>query len=249
MSDDLLQEYHETRSPEVRARLIEMYLPLVRYNASKMLPGLHSSVELQDLVSWGVFGLIDALERYDPEAGAKFSTFATYRIQGSIHDEMRALAWEPRSVRQKLRAVVTAQTELEHSLGASPSDMQVATHVGISLDELTRVRREADVAMVASLSSPGGDDDEADAEGHLGDTVISPEMMSSELADYAELSASVATGIGMLEGQDRTLFEWVYVQGRPFKDVARVLGVTESWVSHLHTRGLVRLQRILSARY
>lgn len=252
MSEDLWREYRTGRDPLLRARLIEMHLPLVRYIASKMLPALHSSVELQDLVSWGCFGLIDAVERYDPDAGTKFSTFATYRIQGSINDEMRAQAWEPRSVRQKSRALLVSVVDLEHKLGRSPTDIEVATHVGVSLQELARTRREMDVARVGSLSAPAAStagDFSADFGGNqMGEMIASVELGAIG-AEYEELSAAVAAAISRLGRQDRDLFEWVYVQRMPFKDIAKTLGVTESWVSHLHTRGLVRLQRVLSARY
>jgi RNA polymerase sigma factor for flagellar operon FliA len=219
----------------------------VRYTAQKMLGGLHASVERQDLVSWGTFGLMDAIERYDPDAGTKFSTFATYRIQGAINDEMRKQAWEPKSVRAKSRAVIAAAADLEHELGRSPTDIEVSTRVGISVEELSRIRHDMDVARVASLSSPTrGDDDERSGElGHLIEAV----ELGDVAHEFGELAASVATAITHLGPEDRDLMEWVYVQGLPFKDIARNLGVTESWVSHLHTRGMVRLQRVLSARY
>jgi RNA polymerase sigma factor for flagellar operon FliA len=248
MTEDLWREYRDHRDPALRARLIEMHLPLVRYIASKMLPSLHSSVELQDLVSWGCFGLIDAVERYDPEAGTKFSTFATYRIQGSITDEMRAQAWEPRSVRQKSRAVIAAVADLERQLGRTPSDIEVATHVGCSMDELGRTRLEMDAARVASLSATRDDDGE-NGGSEFGEIALAATDLGDAGAEYEELSASVASAISRLGRQDRDLLEWVYVQGRPFKEIAAILGVTDSWVSHLHIRGLVRLQRILSARY
>jgi RNA polymerase sigma factor for flagellar operon FliA len=248
LSDDLWREYRRTRERALRDRLIEMHLPLVRYTAQKMLGGLHASVERQDLVSWGTFGLMDAIERFDPDAGTRFSTFATYRIQGSINDEMRKQAWEPKSVRAKSRAVLAAAADLERELGGSPTDVQVATRVGISVEELAKVRREMDIARVGSLSSPtrgNGDDDSSGELGHIIEAV--------ELGDigyeFAELSASVAEAITHLGQEDRDLMEWVYAQGLPFKEIARILGVTESWVSHLHTRGMVRLQRVLSAKY
>lgn len=244
--EDLWHQYRATRDPALRAQLIEAHLPLVRYIATKMLPSLHSSVEHQDLVSWGVFGLMDAVERYDPDAGTRFSTFATYRIQGSINDEMRAQAWEPRSVRARFRAVAAAGTDLEHALGRTPTEAEVAARVGITVEELGAIQRDVDHAKVASLSSAdsAGDDDRYG----LGDMLAAADLGHLE-HEMAELSASVATAITRLPAQDQMLFAWVYGQRMPFKDIAQTLGVTESWVSHLHTRGMVRIQRILSARY
>lgn len=247
MTDDLWAEYRRTKDRALRDRLVEAHLPLVRYIATKMLPGLHASVEHQDLVSWGCFGLIDAVERFDPEAGTKFSTFATYRIQGAITDEMRALAWEPRSVRARYRQVKLAESDLEAQLGRAATDIEVATHVGVTLEELSRIRQEVDVARVSTLSAPTGGDESADTM-TLGDLLVSEEMGHTG-HEMAELTASVAEAITRLPEQDRAILEWVYVQERPFKDIAGILGVTESWVSHLHTRGLVRLQRVLSAAY
>lgn len=247
MSEQLWREYRASREPALRQQLIEAHLPLVRYIATKMLPGLHASVEHQDLVSWGVFGLMDAVERYDPDAGTKFSTFATYRIQGSINDEMRAQAWEPRSVRARFRAVSSATSELEHELGRTPTELEVATRVGITIEELGAIQRDIDHARVASLSAErsGGEDDER---GGIGDLLAAADLGHLE-HEMAELSASVATAVTRLPEQDQLLFAWVYAERMPFKQIAQTLGVTESWVSHLHTRGMVRLQRILSARY
>lgn len=252
MSGDLWREFRETtdekRARALRDQLIEMHLPLVRYTATKMIPHLHASVERQDLVSWGTFGLIDAIERYDPDAGTKFSTFATYRISGAITDEMRKLSWEPKSVRAKSRAVLLATTQLEHELGRAPTDIEVATHVGISIEELGRTKRDMDVARVASLSaSPSA----GDSDGRVDDLgSLIPALQLGDLEhEMADLSTRVAVAITHLAQEDRDLMEWVYVQHLPFKVIATNLGVTESWVSHLHTRSMVRLQRILSARY
>lgn len=256
MTEDLWREYRTLRSEQdtaaakaMRDLLIETHLPLVRYTATKMLPGLHSSVERQDLVSWGVFGLIDAIERYDPDAGAKFSTFATYRIQGAINDEMRKQAWEPKSVRAKNRALLAAAAELERELGRTPTDMEVSTRVGVSTEELARTRREMDVARVASLSVETRDDDGDSGRGNLGELIAAMDLPDHFEAEMTGLAAAVSSAVCLLSEEDRDLMEWVYVQHLPFKEIARNLGVTESWVSHLHTRGMVRLQQILSARW
>jgi RNA polymerase sigma factor FliA len=114
---DVWARYKAAPTPEDREVLIVAHIPLVRYVASRMMPSLHSSVERQDLVSYGMFGLMDAIEKFDLNAGVKFSTFATYRIRGAITDEMRGQAWEPRSVRARSRVVVQAMTDLDRSYG------------------------------------------------------------------------------------------------------------------------------------
>lgn len=248
MNDDLWVAYHRERDLDTRNALVEAHLPLVKYIATRMLPGLHASVEHQDLVAWGCIGLIDAIERFDPDAGAKFSTFATYRIQGSITDEMRAQAWEPRSVRARFRAVQAAMTDLERELGRPPADQEVATRIGCTLEELARIHQDVDSSRVTALSTPVGGQDLGEGRAQLGDFIASSELGSTE-HEMGELAASVGEAVSRLPEQDRVLLQWVYVQRMPFKEIAKVLGVTESWVSHLHTRGLVRLQRVLSAAY
>jgi RNA polymerase sigma factor for flagellar operon FliA len=245
---ELWREYARTRDSKLRERLIESHLPLVRYIATKMLPSLHASVQHQDLVSYGVFGLMDAVDRYDVEAGTKFSTFATYRIQGSINDEMRAQAWEPRNVRSRYRQVLRAVGDLERELGRIPSEIEVATHVGISVEELRRIEGDARVSQVGSLSAPfGGATGESDSI-EVGDTVEAPAL--GDLGyEVTEAARSIGAAIQRLDEQDRSLFEWIYVHGLTFRQIADMLSVTESWISHLHTGLLVRLQRTLSALY
>ena len=238
----LFESYQATRDPKLRERLILSHVPFVRYVASQMLPKLHQSVEYQDLVSYGMFGLIDAVERYDLKAGTKFSTFAMYRIRGSIGDGIRAQAWEPRSVRSRHRAVAAATAELEHELGRAPTEDEVATRVGIATREVRQAQHDMRSAYVDSINRQviGGEEEVAA-------TIADHD---SELATpMAELGERMGTAIAELPEQERLLLEWVYVQGKPFKDIASVLGVHDSLVSHLHTKALVSVQRAMAGQY
>lgn len=244
----LFEVYQETRDPAVREQLIVAHVQLVRYVASRMLHNLHSSVELQDLQSYGMFGLIDAIERYDPAREVKFSTFATYRIQGAINDEMRAQAWEPRSVRALHRRVLAGGSELEHKLGRAPTELEVATHVGITLAELRRVQQEVATSRVVSV--------DAHAQTVEPGLTLADLLSSREQEDLGMLNSQVSQVVLMLTvamdrlpSNERVLLQLIYVQQMMLKDIARVLQVTDSWVSHLHTRSMVNLQRIMAGQF
>lgn len=244
----LFETYQVTHDPGVREQLIVAHMQLVRYVASRMLPSLHSSVELQDLVSYGMFGLIDAIERFDLAYKVKFQTFASYRIQGAINDEMRAQAWEPRSVRSRFRQVQAAAADLEHALGRAPTEEEVATAVGTDVVELRRIEGEMRTARVHSLSTPlrGA---EAGTEGMALEDVIVGLDLGDVDPQLREMRTMMATAMSRLPVNERVLLQLIYVERLRLKDIARVLHVTDSWVSHLHTRSLVSLQRTLTGQY
>ncbi len=245
--DGLWLSYQVHHSKEIRDRLIEVHIPLVEYVARRMLPRMHSSVELQDLIAYGTFGLMDAIERFDIGNGVKFSTFASYRIQGSITDELRSQAWEPRSVRSRYRQVLDATAELEHRLGRLPSVEELATHVGITPGELHRIESDVDASRVGSLDAPILQSDGSSITGDQGVPTVDP---AQELdPQMHEAGVKLANGLGHLTDNERLLLRLIYVSGVPLKGIAESLGVTESWVSHLHTKVMVRLQRTLAAQY
>lgn len=229
-----------------RETLILVHVPLVRYVAGRMMSGLHASVEYQDLVSYGMFGLIDAIEKFKLDAGTKFSTFATYRIRGAITDEMRDQAWEPRSVRARSRVVVQAMTDLERKLGRPPTEIEVATHVEMSVSELRRLAGDLRMSRVSSINKPVGQ--EGEGEFTVADTLVSPDTTDLH-PQIGEAASLVAAGLELLPENERILMLMIYIKGMPLKAIAGVLEVTESWVSLLHTRAMVNLQRSLSAQY
>ena len=141
-NDPLLEawdDFKQNGSSKARDGLILHYSPLVKYVASRVAVGLPANVEQADLISYGIFGLIDAIEKYEPERGFKFETYAISRIRGSIIDELRAIDWVPRSVRSKAREVEKAYVSLENELKRPPSDAEIAREMGISVDELNRI--------------------------------------------------------------------------------------------------------------
>lgn len=247
---DVWARYKAAPTPEDREVLIVAHISLVRYVASRMMPSLHSSVERQDLVSYGMFGLMDAIEKFDLNAGVKFATFATYRIRGAITDEMRGQAWEPRSVRARSRVVVQAMTDLELKLGRPPTEDEVATHVDMSVADLRRLGSDRRMSVVSSINKAIGS---GEGEFTVADTLVSVDVggVQEEATMFAQ---RLAEAIPRLPEQERVLLQMLYAtpdQGRvgmSLKDIAAVLRVTESWISLLHTRAMIVLQRTLAGQ-
>jgi RNA polymerase sigma factor for flagellar operon FliA len=237
--------YKTKPCPEDRETLILAHLPLVHYMARRVLPSLHESVEYNDLVSYGIFGLIDAIEKFDLTKGIKFSTFAAYRVRGQIIEEMRGLAWEPRSVRQRSRAIAQAAIELENSLGRPPIEAELATGVGITVAELRRSSSDIRASKVRSMDQRARQNAAGDLSATLGERVAAADI-TDQPAELHEAAALLAAGMEKVPDNERALLQLIYVKGLSLKYIASVLGVTESWVSLLHTRALVVLQRTLA---
>jgi len=243
----LWQEFQKSRDKAVRDRLILTYAPLVKYVAGRLGSGLPAHVDEGDLVSYGLLGLIGAIERYDPDRDVKFETYAIARIKGSILDELRALDWVPRSVRSRARQIERAMSELEAKLGCAPSDEELATKVGITVDELegslTDISRSSIGALdeLWTISGSGGDqvaliDTIEDTQG--------PEPQSA-LAQ-TELREMVADAITSLPEREKLVITLYYYEDLTLREIGEVLGVTESRVSQLHTKAILRLKARLS---
>jgi RNA polymerase sigma factor for flagellar operon FliA len=244
--DEVWVRYKAEPTAGDREVLILAHIPLVRYVASRMMPSLHSSVEYQDLVAYGMFGLIDAIEKYDLGAGTKFSTFAHYRIRGAITDEMRLQAWEPRSVRARSRQVAQAEQDLELKLGRRPGEKELAGHLNMTVPELRRVESDVNASRIASMSASI---DTGEGTTTLADFLPSHTDTIELDPEVAEAAGMLAAAMEMLPENDRILMVMIYVRGMALKEIARLLEVTESWVSLLHTRAMVSLQRTLSAAF
>jgi RNA polymerase sigma factor for flagellar operon FliA len=244
---EIWRTFRRTGDRALRDRLILMYAPIVKYVAGRLGSGLPAHVDEGDLVSYGLLGLISAIERYDPDRDVKFETYAIARIKGSILDELRALDWVPRSVRSRARQIERAMSELEARLGRAPSDEELAKKVGVSVEELENTLTDISRSSIAALdelwtiSGSGGDqvaqiDTIEDTQG--------PEPQSAFA--QTELREMVADAITSLPEREKLVITLYYYEDLTLREIGEVLGVTESRVSQLHTKAVLRLKARLS---
>ena len=241
-------DYRRGKDKGIRDRLILTYAPLVKYVAGRLGSGLPAHVDEGDLVSYGLLGLIGAIERYDPERDVKFETYAIARIKGSIIDELRAMDWVPRSVRSRARDIERAIGELERKLHRAPTDEEIAEKLGVTTDDLNESLTEIGRSSIAALdelwtiSSGGGGDQVA-----LIDTIEDtqgPEPQS-ELAQ-TELKEALGEAIARLPEREKLVVTLYYYEELTLREIGEVLGVTESRVSQLHTKAILRLKARLA---
>ncbi len=239
-------EYRRTNDKALRERLIVTYAPLVKYVAGRLGSGLPAHVDEGDLVSYGLLGLIGAIERYDPERDIKFETYAIARIKGAIIDELRALDWVPRSVRSRAREIERAIGELEAKLGRAPSDEEIAAKIGISGEELEESLTDISRSSIAALDEPWSVSGEGDQISLL-DTIEDPSgSRPADALDETELKELVADAISRLPEREKLVITLYYYEELTLREIGEVLGVTESRVSQLHTKAILRLKSRLS---
>jgi RNA polymerase sigma factor FliA len=231
----------------LRDRLILSYAPLVKYVAGRLGSGLPAHVDEEDLVSYGLLGLIGAIERYDPDRDVKFETYAITRIKGAIIDELRSLDWVPRSVRARAREIERAIAALEAKLRRPPSDEEIARQVGITVDELdgslTDISRSSIAALdeLWTVSGSGGD------QVALIDTIEDADAPAPDSALAAtELKEALGEAITRLPEREKLVVTLYYYEELTLREIGEVLGVTESRVSQLHTKAVLRLKARLS---
>jgi len=242
----LWRDFKDGESESAREQLIIHYSPLVKYVASRVATGLPANVEQADLVSYGIFGLIDALEKFDLAREIKFETYAIPRIRGAIIDELRALDWVPRSVRFKAREVEKAYSELESSLKRAPSEAEMAEYLGVSRSELHDIVTQISFVTVAALEevvSTGADRGESLS---LLDTLadIAVSDPSSGLEGH-ETRALLAAAIDSLSEREKIVITLYYFEGLTLAEIGEVLGVTESRVCQIHTKAVGQLRNNL----
>jgi RNA polymerase sigma factor for flagellar operon FliA len=243
-------EYQRTHDRAVRDRLILTYAPLVKYVAGRLGSGLPAHVDEGDLVSYGLLGLIGAIDRFDPTRDIKFETYAIARIKGAIIDELRALDWVPRSVRSRAREIERAISELEARLGHAPDDTEIAARIGITEEELETSLTEISRSSIAALdelwtvSGEGGD------KVSLLDTIEDTEGPNpQEALARAELREALGESIARLPEREKLVVTLYYYEELTLREIGEVLGVTESRVSQLHTKAILRLKsRLLDAQ-
>ena len=246
-TQSLWLEYRRTGDQGIRDRLILTYAPLVKYVAGRLGSGLPAHVDEGDLVSYGLLGLIGAIERYDPDRDVKFETYAMARIKGSIIDELRAMDWVPRSVRSRAREIERAIAELEAKQGTAPTDEQIAKKVGITVEELEESLAEIARSSIAALdelwtvSGSGGD------QIALIDTIEDESGPDPQAAlSETELKEAIGEAIARLPEREKLVVTLYYYEELTLREIGEVLGVTESRVSQLHTKAVLRLKARLA---
>jgi RNA polymerase sigma factor FliA len=242
----LWREYRaDPRSKSLRDRLILTYAPLVKYVAGRLGSGLPAHVDDDDLISYGLLGLMGAIERYDPDRDVKFETYAIARIKGSIIDELRAMDWVPRSVRARARDIERAIAELERRLHRAPTDEEIADKLGISEEELEDSLTDISRSSIAALdelwtaNTSGGSGDQV----ALIDTIEdadAPDPQSS--LSRTEVKEAVGEAIARLPEREKLVVTLYYYEELTLREIGEVLGVTESRVSQLHTKAILRLK-------
>lgn len=242
-ADALWAEYKDSHSPEAREKVILHYAPLVKYVAGRVSTGLPPSVEFGDLVSYGVFGLLDAIEKFDPERNIKFETYAIARIKGAIIDELRAEDWVPRSVRFKAREIERAYVALEGELRRIPTDDEVADKLGVSVEEyLNLLSKMTLISLVAldELWTVSGDrPDKISLADIVEDVKVKDPSKSFELEEMKDI---IADAINHLPERERIVVTLYYYEGLTMREIGDVLTVTESRVCQMHTKAILRLR-------
>jgi RNA polymerase sigma factor for flagellar operon FliA len=245
---DLWNEYKAARAAadqrRLRDQLILLYSPLVKYVAGRVASGLPNSVDSADLVSYGVFGLIDAIEKFDPERGHKFETYAMSRIRGAIVDELRSLDWVPRTLRAKAREIEKAYQRLEGTLHRTPTDGELAREVGMTLRQLQnvlgRLATTGVTTLEGALAAERGDvsrgDALADRRDGPGDNLMAQESRSTLMREVA-----------LLPERERNVLTLYYFEGLNMSEIGEVLTVSESRVCQIHAKAVLHLRSRLAA--
>ena len=240
-------EFKATADPRLRERLILHYSPLVKYVAGRVGVGLPPNIEQADLVSYGIFGLIDAIEKFDISRAIKFETYAISRIKGAIIDELRAIDWIPRSVRYKAREVEKAYAALEARLHRTPTEPEVAAELGIGLDELHTIFSQVSFVNVIAL------DELLNVGGERGDKVSLVDTLEDTRAEdpvaafeTEETKYLLARAINTLPEREKIVVTLYYYEGLTLAEIGQVLGVTESRICQMHTKAVLQMRSKLS---
>ena len=241
---DLWSKYRETHDPLIREKIILQYAPYVKYIAGRIAMGLPSNVEIEDLYGYGIFGLIDAIEKFEPDRKIQFKTYAQTRVRGAILDELRKLDWTPRSVRQKARQLEKSFVELENILGRPASDEEVAKHMGIATDELYEIYRDTRGSFVLSLDDLLYSEEDGVT---VGDNVPASDNENPQnKIEQKEMKQLLVKAINTLAEREKLVLTLYYYEEMTLKEIGAILNVSDSRVSQLHTKAVLKLRAKLA---
>ncbi|PXY28331.1 RNA polymerase subunit sigma-70 [Prauserella muralis] len=234
------REFTTSPSQRVRDRLVLHYAPLVKYVAGRVGTGLPAHVDVADLIQSGIFGLVDAIEKFDPERGLRFETYAMQRIRGAILDDLRSQDWVPRVVRSRAREAERAIDRLEARLRRTPTDAELAAELGITLDELRDLYGQLQLTSVVALEDlvAAGRDSGSLVDSLPDEDAVDPAAVLVDRDNRRQLAEAIA----QLTERDRVVVSLYYFESLTLAEIGKVLGVTESRVSQLHTRAVLRLR-------
>jgi len=245
---DMWRRYKGTGDEQARERLVMAYAPLVKYVAGRMASGLPSHVEEGDLISYGLIGLINAIERFELEREIKFETYAITRIKGAIIDELRSQDWVPRSVRARAREIERANQKLEHKLQRAPTDEEMARELGMEVGDFQDALLQISNSSIAALDELWSVGDASGDQVSLLDTLQDENAPDpSAVMDQTDLRDRVAEAISRLPEREKLVIALYYYENLTLREIGEVLGVTESRVSQLHTKAVLRLRGRLTA--
>ena len=245
--ESLWTEYKKTGAQELRNQLIIYYSPFVKYVAGRVLAGLPRHFDEEDLISYGIIGLIDAIERFELDRNLRFETYAIPRIKGAIIDELRSIDWVPRSVRTKARAVEQAFTHLEGTLRRTPNESEVAAELEMSVGDFHKALRKISTVGVMALDEVlrGGDRSERST---LGETLPDASSGPDDTFEAKESKEALIAAVDGMPERERTVLMMYYYDGLTLTEIGNVLGVTESRVCQIHTKALRQLRSKLADR-
>jgi RNA polymerase sigma factor for flagellar operon FliA len=242
------KEKHGGIPANLREQIVLEHAPLIRYIVNRIAVRLPSHIDLDDLHSTGVIGLMDAIEKYDPEKNCKFKTYAEFRIKGAILDQLRSLDWVPRSVRQKGRKLERAYGEVEQRLGRQATDEEVADSLGLQIDKFHELINQVRGISLVNLEEIRGGGQDGDRTGSYADIVedTNAENPFSTLK-LTETKGIVADTISTLPEKERLVISLYYYEDLNMKEIGNILGITESRVCQIHTKSVLRLRSKLKS--
>lgn len=240
--EDLWRIYKKNSNQDIREFFIKKYAPLVKYVAGKVAIGKPGNIEYEDLVGFGIFGLIDAIEKFDPDKNVKFKTYAVVRIRGAIYDELRSIDWVPRSIRQKVKEVEQAIKSVESRTGKVAQDEEIAKELNVDIKEFYSLMTKISSISIISLHDSWNMGDDNDKISIM-DTLESHDSNNPELsAEKEEVKQLVINAINELPEKEKKVLVLYYYEDLTLKEIGEVLEVTESRVSQLHTKAILRLK-------
>jgi RNA polymerase sigma factor for flagellar operon FliA len=249
MMDDIWAEFVTTRRPWLRKELITEYAPLVRFVVSRLGIPSTSLLEAEDLVSYGMIGLINAIDRFDPSRGVRFEAFATSRIRGAVIDQLRALNWLPRSAVSRVRQLESTLARLEQRLGRPAKEQEAALELGVSTDRYRQMLLEVGI-VVLSLDAPFSSLSQDDEIASLGDLLEDSSAPGpAEQVEKNELTSLLAAAVDNLPERERILIALYYHDELTMKEISKVMGVSESRVCQLHMQAILRLRAALNLHH